>query len=162
MGHWGAPEFLLPRLSSSARFAIAESGDSLSILCDEAALSLRKEDGRCNLSWFGSIAFPLDGLTNGAYELMVRGYVAKQETARGLILADIAGGTVAREYPYGRAADEEFTIECPFVVNKWMNRRITVSFALLLERQSDDDEAALVLDSGDAAVILKSAEARIE
>ena len=40
-----------------------------------------------------------------------------------------------------------------FVINKWMNRRITVSFALLLERQSDDDEAALEIDTSDAAVI---------
>jgi len=153
MGNYGAPEFLIPRLSSSNRFAIRDSGDALSILCDEAALSLRKEDGRCNAAWFGSIAFPIGDLTHGTYSLMVRGYVAKRENARGLIVVDVAGGSVSHEYPYGYAADEEFTIETSFEVNKWMNRRITVSFALLLERQSDDDEAALVLDTGDAAVI---------
>jgi hypothetical protein len=153
MGHWGPAEFLVPRLSSSSRFAIAESGDALSILCDEGSLSLRKEDGRFNLAWSGSLAFPITDPTNGPYTLRVRGYVAKNESARGLVLVDVAGGTIAREYPYGRAFDEEFTIETSFVINKWMNRRVTVSFALLLERQSDDDEATLVIDTGDAAVI---------
>ena len=153
MGQWGPAEFLIPRLSSSSRYAVSESGDALSIFCDEASLSLRKEDGRCNLAWSGSLAFPITDPTNGPYTLRVRGYVAKHESARGLVLLDVAGGTIAREYPYGRAFDEEFTVETSFVINQWMNRRVTVSFALLLERQSDDDEATLVIDTGDAAVI---------
>src|SRR5438874_752568 len=94
MAFWGSAEFLVPRLSSSNRFAIREAGEALSILCDEAALSLRKEDGRCNAWWSGSLAFPIDDA-----------------------------------------------------------RRVTVSFTLLLERQSDDDEATLVIDTEDAAVI---------
>ena len=150
---WGPAEFLAPRLSSSNRFAIRESGDALSILCDEAALSLRKEDGRCNAWWSGSVAFPIADARGGPHTLIVRGYVAKRETARGVVFVDVAGGTVAREYPYGRAFDEEFTIETSFVINKWMARRVTVSFTLLLERQSDDDEATLVIDTGDTAVI---------
>jgi|GEM_PF-4414174 len=153
MALWGPPEFLVPRLSSSNRFAVAESGEALSILHSDAELSLRKDDGRCNAWWSGSIAFSIDDATPGRYTLMVRGYVAKQETARGVVFVDVAGGVVAREYPYGRAFDEEFTIETSFVINKWMARRVTVSFTLLLERQSDDDEATLVIDSGDAAVI---------
>ena len=156
MDRWGPAEFLVPRLSSSNRFAITRSGEALSILCDEGALSLRKEDGRCNLAWSGSLAFPITDPTNGPYTLRVRGYVAKHESARGLVLLDVAGGTIAREYPYGRVFDEEFTIETSFVINQWMNRRVTVSFALLLERQSDDDEATLVIDAGDAAVIQPS------
>ena len=84
---------------------------------------------------------------------MLRGYVAKPESARGVVFVDVAGGTIAREYPYGRAFDEEFTIESSFVINQWMARRVTVSFTLLLERQSDDDEATLVIDTEDAAVI---------
>jgi hypothetical protein len=153
MGRWGPPEFLIPRLSSSNRFAIRESGDALSILCEEAELSLRKEDGRCNAAWSGSLAFPLTDGASGRFTLHVRGYVAKTESARGLIVVDVAGGTVAREYPYGRPFDEDFIIETSFDINQWMNRRVTVSFALLLERQSDDDEATLVIDSGDAVVI---------
>ena len=153
MERWGPAEFLVPRLSSSSRFAIARSGETLSILCDEGTLSLRKEDGRCNASWCGSLAFPIADPTPGRYTLQVRGYVAKQETARGLIVIDVAGGTIAREYPYGLALDEEFLIETSFAIDPWMNRRVTVSFTLLLERQSDDDEATLVIDTGDAAVI---------
>jgi len=153
MAFWRPAEFLVPRLSSSNRFAIRESGDALSILCDEAALSLRKEDGRLNGWWAGSLALPIDGAGSGMYTLMVRGYVAKQETARGVIFIDVAGGPIMREYPYGRAFDEEFNIETTFVINKWMAGRVTVSFTLLLERQSDDDEATLVIDTGDAAVI---------
>ena len=68
-----------------------------------------------------------------------------------------AGGTLAvREFPYGQPFDENFIVETTFVINKWMNRRITMSLALLLERQSDDDEATLVIDAGDAAVIQPS------
>jgi len=153
MDFWGPAEFLIPRLSSSDRFAIARSGDTLSILCDEGALSLRREDGRCNASWTASLAFPITDPGARRFTLRIRGYVAKQATARGLIVIDVAGGTIAREYPYGLVIDEEFIIETAFVVDKWMNRRVTVSFALLLERQSDDDEATLVIDTGDAAVI---------
>jgi len=153
MDRWGPAEFLIPRLSSSNRFAIARSGDRLSILCDEGALSLRKEDGRCNASWTASLAFPITDPTARRFTLHVRGYVAKQPSARGLIVIDVAGGTIAREYPYGLAIDEEFIIETSFVIDKWMNRRVTVSFALLLERQSDDDEATLVIDEGGAVTI---------
>jgi hypothetical protein len=153
MSRWGKPTFLVPRLSSSDRYAIAESGDALSILCDEAVLSLRKDDGRCAISWFGSIAFPLTDEASGNFSLIVRGFVAKTVAARAAIVVDVAGGIVAREYPYGRAFEEDLTIETSFVVNKWMNRRLTVSFLLLLERQNDDDEATLAIDSGDAAVI---------
>ena len=153
MGQWGPAEFLVPRLSSSNRFAITESGSALSILCDEAALSLRKEDGRCNAAWNGAVAFPLSDATPGKYTLTLRGYVAKTESARGLVMVDVAGGPRVREYPYGTPFDEEFTIETSFMINRWMARRVTVSFTLLLERQSDDDEATLVIDTGDAAVI---------
>lgn len=156
MALWGPAEFLVPRLSSSNRFAIAESGDALSILCSDAELSLRKDDGRCNAWWSGSLAFPIHDAQPGKRTLMVRGYVAKAETARGVVFIDVAGGTLAREYPYGRAFDEEFTIETSFAINKWMSRRVTVSFTLLLERQSDDDEATLVIDAGDAAIIQPS------
>src|SRR5437016_2366378 len=103
MEFWGPAEFLVPRLSSSNRFAIRESDSALSILCEEAALSLRKEDGRCNAWWSGAIAFPIHGAPSGKHSLILRGYVAKQETARGVVFVDIAGGTIVREYPYGRA-----------------------------------------------------------
>ena len=154
MGQWGPPEFLVPRLSSTNRFSVAESGDGVSILCDEAGLALRREDGRLNLAWFGSIALPMiDAQRGRRYTMRVRGYIAKTESARGMVLVDVGGGTVAREYPYGRIFDEEFTIETSFIVNSWMARRITASLTLLLERQSDDDEATLVIDDGDAVTI---------
>ena len=153
MGQWGPPEFLVPRLSSTSRFAVANAGDALSIACDEASLSLRREDGRLNLSWFGAVALPTIEPRRGLYNLRLRGYVAKRESARGLIVVDVAGGVIAREYPYGRAFDEEFTLETSFPVNQWMARRITVSLMLLLERQSDDDEATLVMDTEDAVTI---------
>ena len=154
MGRWSTPEFLIPRLSSSNRFSIAESGDALSILCDEARVALRKEDGRLNAAWFGSLAFPIEDAIGGQrHKLMMRGFAHKPESARGAVILDIAGGLVTREFPYGQSFEESFEIETMFVINKWMNRRITVSFALLLERQSDDDEAALEIDTSDAAVI---------
>jgi hypothetical protein len=153
MDRWGPAEFLIPRLSSSNRFALTRSGDALSILCDEAVLSLRKEDGRCNAAWFGSVGFTLASDATANFAMQVRGYVAKSEGARAAIVVDVAGGIVTRDYPYGQAVDEDFLVETSFSVHKWMNRRITLSFALLLERQSDEDEAALAFDSSDAAVI---------
>jgi len=141
-------------LSSTNRYSVARSDDGVSIVCDEAALALRREDGRLNLAWFGSIALPMiDAQRGRRYTMSVRGYVAKKESARGLVLVDIGGGPIAREYPYGRAFDEEFTVETSFIVNPWMARRITASLTLLLERQSDDDEATLVIDDGDAVTI---------
>jgi len=156
MAQWGPPEFLVPRLSSTNRFGILQADDGVSIACDEAALALRREDGRLNLAWFGSIALPMLDMQRGRrYSMRVRGYIAKTESARGLVLVDVAGGTVAREYPYGRAFDEEFTIETSFLVNQWMARRITASLTLLLERQSDDDEATLVIDDQGGAVTIQ-------
>lgn len=153
MGQWGPPDFLVPRLSSTSRFDVAELGNGVAITCDEAALALRREDGRLQASWFGAISLPLIDPYRGRYTLRVQGYVAKHESARAAIMVDVAGGLVTREFPYGHAQDEDFTVETSFHVNQWMARRITVSLTLLLERQSDDDEATLVIDAEGAVTI---------
>ena len=154
MGRWTAPAFLIPRLSSSDRFSVAESGDKLSITLDEARATLRNDDARFNAAWFGSLAFAIESAAGGQrFSVALRGHVQKPESARATVLLDVAGGVVTREFPYGQPFDEPFSIATAFVINKWMNRRITVSIALLLERQDDVDEATLVIDSEDAAVI---------
>jgi len=146
---WGTPEYHVPRLSGSTRYSFAMSGEALTILFDDAQVTLRATDGRLHAAWLGSIVVPVTGEAT-TVRAQIRGSVQKEEGGRAVLFANVGGVLTTIDFAYGSSSEEDLVYDFSFDLGGDA-RRLGVDLLLLAERRDDAADLMLVIDSIDVA-----------
>ena len=148
---WGKPDYLVPRLSGSARIPVKATDDRVTVIFDDAFVKLdEKVDGREG-TWTGGLVLPLD-VTAGKRKIAchVRGFVTKTAGSCAVLVTNIAGHVETREFGYGTTAEgQELFFESNFDATPLTEGRVVITVLIHVERQKFDDNVTLALDTFD-------------
>lgn len=168
---WGKPEVITPSTLCSGGLSAATGADipcdtafPLSVLFDGASVALRAQppmvaeqlDDTMYAVWAGAFRVPVQVAQQKPgvwFKSDLRCFLHKDENTRALLVADLAGEQVVREFAYGRSAlAEEFVVSVVHQAETLPPGAYTASLFLIVERQSHESGADLRIDSLDVEV----------
>jgi hypothetical protein len=168
---WGEAEAVGPTVLGEGDFSASTGSDvpgetafPLAVIFDDARASLRAQppqvaerlDDTMYAVWTGSLRVPVEIVQQEPgvwFKSDLRCFLHKDEGARALLVADLAGEQVVREFPFDRKAEaEEFLIS---VVNQAESLPVgayTISLLLVVERRNRETGVDLRIDSLDVEI----------
>lgn len=168
---WGKAEAVKPSVLGEGDFSATTGSDvpgetafPLSVIFDNARVELRAQppqvaeplDDKMYAVWTGSLRVPVEVVQQGTsvwFKSDLRCFLHKDERARALLVADLAGEQVMREFPYGRKAEaEEFILNVVHQAESPPVGSYTASLLLIVERRDHDSGVDLRIDSLDVEV----------
>lgn len=119
-------------------------GDVLTILFDNAGLSLQVNNDPLTASWVGTVRVPINpaAKTPGSYLQHLRGAVNKTENTRVSLIATLGGKTFVTDFPFGKKHEGDVFLSFTSPA-KLTAKSYTASIVILVER-SDPTGAVLV------------------
>ena len=170
---WGTPELIRPTVLTDGAFSVTNGADvpgetafPLTILFNDARVELtapppdiaqEEKCGALYATWTGTLCVPVvvtpekpDGVW---FRSDLRFFLAKDEATRALLVVDLAGEQLVREYPYGQKLEPTDITES--VVHKARTApagSYNVSLLLIAERQDTAAGVTLKVDSLDAEI----------
>lgn len=178
---WGRAEVLTPRVLEAATISSLPNNDVITILFDQATpepnriesppqqqqaigsppLEFDSPPQPSSAVWHGALQIPL-ALAAGTravwFKSDLRLFVTKDAGVRILLLADLAGQSFVKEFPYAETVGVDSpdggirTFQFVHQAQTLPADRYTFSLVMLVERQTGDEFARVFLDSLDVQV----------
>jgi hypothetical protein len=168
---WGEAEAVAPRVLGAGGLSASTGADvpgetafPLAVIFDGAGAALRaqpptdaeKLDDTMYAVWTGSLRVPVEVVQQRPEVWLksdLRCFLHKDEGARALLVADLAGEQIVREFPYGRKAEaEEFQLSAVHQAESLPVGAYTLSLLLVVERRDRESGADLRVDSLDVEI----------
>ena len=171
---WGAAELVTPALLTAGTFSVNTGSDvpgetafPASILFDAARVELNAARPEAQgyggakdalyAAWAGALRVPFkadpEGRNGVWFKSDLRGFAAKDEGARALLVVDLAGERFVREFPYDEKIEPgNFTHSLVHQSRSTPATGFAVAVLLLVERRDDTATVQLKLDSIDVEI----------
>lgn len=168
---WGQAEAVKPCILGEGDFSATTGSDvpgetafPLTVIFDDARVALRAQqpqvaeplDDTMYAVWTGSLRVPVEIVQQGPgvwFKSDLRCFLHKDEEARALFVADLAGEQVVREFPFGQKAEaEEFLVSVVHRAESLPVGAYTTSLLLVVERRNRETGVDLRIDSLDVII----------
>lgn len=168
---WGKAEAVTPSVLREGDFSATAGQDvpgetafPLAVIFDQARVELRAQppqvaeplDETMYAVWTGALRVPVEVVQQGAavwFKSDLRCFLHKDEGARALLVADLAGEQVVREFPYGRKEEAaEFLVTVVHQAESLPVGGYAASLSLVVERRDRESGVDLRIDSLDVQV----------
>jgi hypothetical protein len=146
-----AREVVQPATTTSDKLSATSIGDDLSVLFDNAKLSLQTESDPLSGSWVTTIVVPTNASVKKrtSYLQRVRGAVMKSEGSRVSLILSFGGKTLIKEYPYGMKSNGDFLLTFVSPIKPLAAARYIATILILVERRDSKSAVLVNVDSLD-------------
>lgn len=168
---WGKAEAVKPCVLGEKQFSATTGSDvpgetafPLTVIFDNARAGLRAQqpqvaeplDSTMYALWTGSLRVPVEVVQEEPaiwFKSDLRCFLHKDEGARALLVADLAGQQVVREFPFGQKTEaEDFLISVVHQAESLPVAAYTTSLLLVVERSNRETGVDLRVDSLDVEI----------
>lgn len=141
-----AREVIPPATTPGDKISANSIGNVMTVLFDEAKVSLQTESDPLTATWATTIAVPTNpaGQKLTSYLQQVRGAVTKSADSRVSIVFSLGGKTFVKEYPYGTKSTGDTTLTFVSPIGTRGAERYVATIAILVERR--DLKSAVIVD----------------
>jgi hypothetical protein len=168
---WGTPQPVslsllrhsgIDRESSGIRRLASPDGNAYTLIFSRATVHLGRNTRAINVSRIASLRIPVKlpaGKTLAGFKTDLRGFCAKDGHARVVLVADLGGTTVSKEFPYARSGvQRDFHLHAEPRSSRASPRSppaYIANIAVFVQRRDTKSETRVRLDSLDIVPILR-------